>query len=170
MGFVTEDRKRTGFVGLMNVRDNITLANVEGMVSARLFTQPKQENRVAREYVERLSIKTPTIRKLLGDLSGGNQQKVIISKWIFKEPKILIMDEPTRGIDVGSKYEIYEIMNRLSAQGISIIFVSSEIEEIMGMCDRTMIMSNFEIVGELARADMTADGILNLSFKREIHR
>ena len=170
MGFVTEDRKRTGFVGMMTVRDNITLANLEGMLRARMFTRQQLENRVSREYISRLNIKTPTIRKLLSDLSGGNQQKVIISKWVLKQPKILIMDEPTRGIDVGSKYEIYEIMNKLSAQGISIIFVSSEIEEIMGMCDRAMIMSNFEIVGELARADMTTDRILNLSFKGEIHR
>jgi ribose transport system ATP-binding protein len=169
-GFVTEDRKKTGFVGLMNVRDNITLANLESMLTVKLFTKLTLENKVCREYIDKLKIKTPTVRKLLSDLSGGNQQKVIISKWLFKQPKILIMDEPTRGIDVGSKYEIYEIMNRLSAQGISIIFVSSEIEEIIGMCDRAMIMSNFEIVGELARADMTTDNILNLSFKREIHR
>jgi ABC-type sugar transport system ATPase subunit len=170
LGFVTEDRKKTGFVGLMSVRDNITLANLEGMLSARMFSRPRLEASVAREYIARLRIKTPTLRKLLSDLSGGNQQKVIISKWILKQPKILIMDEPTRGIDVGSKYEIYEIMNSLSAQGISIIFVSSEIEEIMGMCDRAVVMSNFEIVGELTRSQMTSDAILNLSFKREIHR
>ena len=170
IGFVTEDRKRTGFVGLMSVRDNITLANLESMLTARLLTKPTLENKVSRDYIRKLNIKTPTAAKLLRDLSGGNQQKVIISKWIFKQPKILIMDEPTRGIDVGSKYEIYEIMNSLSAQGISIIFVSSEVEEIIGMCDRAMIMANFAIVGELERADLTADNILNLSFERVIDR
>jgi ribose transport system ATP-binding protein len=170
LGFVTEDRKKTGFVGLMSVRDNITLANLESMLTAGLVTNPALESAVSRDYVRKLNIKTPTIQKQLSDLSGGNQQKVIISKWIFKQPKILIMDEPTRGIDVGSKYEIYEIMNRLSSQGISIIFVSSEMEEIIGMCDRAMIMANYRIVGELDRAHLTADNILNLSFEREIGR
>ncbi len=170
LGFVTEDRKRTGFVGLMSVRENITLANLESMLTARLLTKPALETAVSKDYIRKLNIKTPTIHKQVRELSGGNQQKVIISKWIFKQPKILIMDEPTRGIDVGSKYEIYEIMNRLSSQGISIIFVSSEVEEIIGMCDRAMIMANFKIVGELDRAHLTADNILNLSFEREIDR
>lgn len=166
-GFVTEDRKRTGIVGQMSVGNNITLVNLNYMLKLKLFTNKIKEEEACIEYKNKLKIKTPTFRKPIRELSGGNQQKVIISKWMLKQPMILIMDEPTRGIDVGSKYEIYEIMNSLTAQGISIIFISSEIEEIVGMCDRVMVVSDNKIIARLNKEDISADNILQESFKGE---
>jgi len=164
MGIVTQET----FLFNDSVYQNIAYG-MNGTPQDKVVAAAEMAN--AHEFIQHLPKGYDTIIGNRGVmLSGGQRQAVAIGKSIYWNAKLLIMDEPTRGIDVGSKYEIYEIMNSLSAQGISIIFVSSEIEEIMGMCDRAVVMSNFEIVGELTRSQMTSDAILNLSFKREIHR
>ena len=168
LGYITEDRKRNGIVGPMSVSDNLTLVNLENMLHRGIFTDKKAELMVCEEYKQKLKIKTPNFRKMISELSGGNQQKIIISKWIMRQPKIFILDEPTRGIDVGSKYEIYEIMNDLVNQGISIIFISSETEEIVNMCDRAVIMSHHKTIAVLEGATLTADNILQECFNGEM--
>ena len=121
------------------------------------------EIKVANEYKTSLNIKTPTVEQIVGNLSGGNQQKVCLGKWLFVKPDVLILDEPTRGIDVGAKYEIYTIMNRLVEQGMSIIMISSELPEILGMSDRVYIVSAGRITGELLIADATQEKIMHLA-------
>jgi putative multiple sugar transport system ATP-binding protein len=127
------------------------------------------EIRVGEEYREKLNIKSSSVLQKTGNLSGGNQQKVVLSKWIFSEPDILILDEPTRGIDVGAKYEIYTIINQLAAQGKSIIMISSELPEVLGMCDRIYVMNEGNIVGELAKDEATPESIMKciMQNKRE---
>ena len=120
----------------------------------------KKENEIINTYVEAMAIKTPSTRQLIGNLSGGNQQKVLIGKWLAAHPKILILDEPTRGIDVGAKAEIYQIMNSLAEQGVSIIMISSEMPELIGMADRIYVMYEGEITGEVDRKDFTQEKIM----------
>ena len=120
-----------------------------------------KENKVAEEYVKRMRTKTPGIFQKAGNLSGGNQQKVLLSKWMFAEPDVLFLDEPGRGIDVGAKYEIYCIINQLVAEGKSVIMISSELPEILGMCDRIYVMNEGKIVGELAGSEATQELIMS---------
>ena len=119
-----------------------------------------RENASAEEYREKLRTKTPTVQQNVGNLSGGNQQKVLLAKWMFADPDVLILDEPTRGIDVGAKYEIYCIMNDLVAQGKSVIMISSEMPEILGMCDRVYVMNEGSMVAEMDAADATQEKIM----------
>ena len=167
IGFLTEDRKKTGVVALMSVGHNLTLSNLLHTLKLKLFTDRRKERALCEEYKEMLDIKTPSFTKKISELSGGNQQKVIISKWIQKDLQILIMDEPTRGIDVGAKYEIYKIMNRLSSEGMAIMFISSEIEEIVAMCDRAYVMRNHQIVAMLDKEELSEEKILEVCFKGE---
>jgi len=125
-----------------------------------------KEYEVAEDYREKLRTKTPTVEQNVGNLSGGNQQKVLLGKWMFTEPDIMILDEPTRGIDVGAKYEIYSIINSLAEEGKSIIMISSELPEILGMCDRIYIMNQGKFVGELDRAEATQEKIMTLILKQ----
>ena len=166
LGLVTEDRRKTGFVPRMTVRDNITLPSLDALAKYRIFTQQGEENRLAELYRDRFQIKTPSIFQAVMNLSGGNQQKVILSKWLLEGAEILILDEPTRGIDVKAKREIYNLIEDLSRKGMSIIFVSSEINEIMGMCHRTKVMCEGEITGEVLREDFDYERILELAFGR----
>lgn len=170
LGLVTEDRRKTGFVPRMTVRDNITLPSLSALTKYRIFTQQNKENQLADEYRERFAIKTPSIFQAVMNLSGGNQQKVILSKWLLEGARILILDEPTRGIDVKAKREIYNLIEELSRKGMSIIFVSSEINEIMGMCHRTKVMCEGEITGEVLRKDFDYETILGLAFGRRKNR
>ena len=147
MGFVTEDRHRTGLMLTMPVQTNITFVGHK-KVSRFGILNEKIDQAVTEEYVEKMNIITPSIRQLVQLLSGGNQQKVVLAKWLFTEPKILILDEPTRGIDVGAKVEIYRLINHLVAQGLAVIMVSSELPEILGMSDRILVMRAGRIVGE----------------------
>lgn len=143
-----EDRKLQGVLLNLSIRENIALP-VEKSISRWMIVNEKRENEIVRQYTDRLKIKTPSLDQLVRNLSGGNQQKVVMSKWLASQPRILIIDEPTRGIDVGAKYEIYQIMNQLTEQGISIIMISSEMEELLGMADRIIVLHEGAMTGVL---------------------
>jgi putative multiple sugar transport system ATP-binding protein len=162
MAYVTEDRKGNGLILIEDVKGNITLANLRAIAHNNVIDD-NAEIKVANEYKTSLNIKTPSVEQLVGNLSGGNQQKVCLGKWLFVKPDVLILDEPTRGIDVGAKYEIYTIMNRLVEQGMSIIMISSELPEILGMSDRVYIVSAGRITGELPIAEATQEKIMQLA-------
>jgi putative multiple sugar transport system ATP-binding protein len=159
IAYLTEDRKANGLILNDSIARNNTLARLEKVCSHGIIDANK-EKRVAEEYKEKLRIKTPSVSQLLSNLSGGNQQKVLISKWMFADADVLLMDEPTRGIDVGAKYEIYSIMNDLVAQGKSVVMISSELPELLGMCDRIYVMNEGELVAEMNAADATQEKIM----------
>ncbi|GHU65346.1 xylose ABC transporter ATP-binding protein [Clostridia bacterium] len=161
IAYVTEDRKSDGLVLKDSVQRNITLASLEKIQERGVLNFDK-ECQVADEYVETLSIKTPSIDQFVENLSGGNQQKVLLAKWIYAQPDILLLDEPTRGIDVGSKYEIYCIIDKLAAEGKCICMVSSELPELLGMCDRVYVMCEGRIIGELQRSEATQEIIMDM--------
>lgn len=148
IGYLSEDRKRYGCALTMTLSDNCCMANLEEYTQAGLIKDGLMEEHTV-EYIEKLSVKTPSVQQRMKNLSGGNQQKVIISKWLNKDSDILIFDEPTRGIDVGSKSEIYHLINTLAEQGKSIIFISSELQEILRMSDRVCVMCEGRVTGEL---------------------
>ncbi len=162
IGLVTEDRKALGLVLGMAVRENVTLANLS-ILSRLGFVSRRREKTVASKFVEDLLIKTPSIEQAVQNLSGGNQQKVVLAKWLFTKSKVLIFDEPTRGIDVGAKTEIYQLMNRLAAEGVAIIMISSELPEILGMSDRILVMHEGSLAGELSREEATQEKIMHLA-------
>ena len=159
LAYVTEDRKGNGLILSNPIKINTTLANLDE-VSNRKVIDKHKEYAVAVEYKEKLKTKCPTVEQNVGNLSGGNQQKVLLAKWMFADPEILILDEPTRGIDVGAKYEIYCIINQLVAEGKSVIMISSELPEILGMCDRIYVMNEGKMVGELDAKDATQEKIM----------
>ncbi|MDD6137441.1 MAG: sugar ABC transporter ATP-binding protein [Lachnospiraceae bacterium] len=160
LAYVTEDRKGNGLILSNPIKINTTLANL-GAVSKHSVIDKDKEYEVAVEYKEKLRTKCPTVEQNVGNLSGGNQQKVLLAKWMFADPEVLILDEPTRGIDVGAKYEIYCIINQLVAEGKSVIMISSELPEILGMCDRIYVMNEGKIVGELDGKDATQEVIMS---------
>lgn len=162
VAYVTEDRKGDGLILIQDVKQNITLANLRA-ISHRGTINSNLEVKVATEYKVNLDIKTPSVEQKVQNLSGGNQQKVSLGKWLFVEPDVLILDEPTRGIDVGAKYEIYILMNRLVQQGMSIMMISSELSEILGMSDRVYIVSSGKISGELPIEEATQEKIMQLA-------
>lgn len=162
VAYVTEDRKAKGLILIQDVKQNITLANLREIARNGVI-DGNAEVKVANDYRESINIKTPTVAQIVGNLSGGNQQKVSVAKWLFVRPDILILDEPTRGIDVGAKYEIYTIMNRLVQQGMSIIMISSELPEVLGMSDRVYIVSSGRISGELPIEEATQEKIMHLA-------
>ena len=161
LAYVTEDRKGNGLVLKNPIRINTTLANLEA-VSRWGVIDKEKEYEVASDYREKLKIKCPSVEQQVGNLSGGNQQKVLLAKWMFADPDILILDEPTRGIDVGAKYEIYCIINQLAAEGKSVIMISSELPEILGMSDRIYVMNEGKMVGELSGEEATQERIMEL--------
>lgn len=162
VAYVTEDRKGDGLILIQDVKQNISLANLR-QIADRGVVNNNAEVKVANEYKSSLNIKTPSVEQLVSNLSGGNQQKVALGKWLFVSPEILILDEPTRGIDVGAKYEIYTIMTDLVKQGMSIIMISSELSEILGMSDRVYIVASGKIAGEMATAEATQEKIMRLA-------
>ncbi len=162
IGLVTEDRKETGLVLAMDVTENTTITDLKS-VSSGILLNRKAEEKVAQKYVDQLNTKTPSLHQKISNLSGGNQQKVALSKWLYSNSDILILDEPTRGIDVGAKYDIYCLMNELTEQGKSIIMISSELPEVLGMSDRVLVMHGGTIKGELAGRDMTAEKVMKLA-------
>jgi len=162
IGLVTEDRKALGLLLGMAVRENVTLARL-GFLSRLGFVSRRREREVANAFVSDLGIKTPSIEQLVQNLSGGTQQKVVLAKWLFTQSKVMIFDEPTRGIDVGSKVEIYQLMNRLAADGVGIVMISSELPEILGMSDRIIVMHEGRIAGELSREEATQEAIMHLA-------
>ena len=161
LAYVTEDRKELGLVLDESIQRNISLANLEGIARGPIL-QEAEETRVAEEYRAALNIRTPGVFQRVVNLSGGNQQKVVLSKWLFAEPDVLILDEPTRGIDVGAKFEIYGIINDLSAQGKGVLMISSEMPELLGMCDRIYVMNEGAFVGELTTEEASQEAIMSL--------
>jgi putative multiple sugar transport system ATP-binding protein len=166
LAYVTEDRKGNGLILGNPIKINTTLANMQA-ISRRSIIDKDKEFAVAEDYRDKLKTKCPTVEQNVGNLSGGNQQKVLLSKWMFAEPDILILDEPTRGIDVGAKYEIYCIINRLAAEGKSVIMISSELPEILGMSDRIYIMNEGRMVGEVSAAEATQENIMACILKSD---
>ena len=164
LAYVTEDRKGDGLILSNPIKINTTLANLKG-VSKNGIIDPDKEYEVAVEYKEKLRTKCPSVEQNVGNLSGGNQQKVLLAKWMFADPDILILDEPTRGIDVGAKYEIYCIINDLVAAGKSVIMISSELPEVLGMSDRIYIMNEGKIAGELSAEEASQEKIMSCILK-----
>jgi putative multiple sugar transport system ATP-binding protein len=162
IAYVSEDRKRNGLILIQDVKQNVTLANLRELARYGVVDD-NAEIQVANEYKRSLNIKTPTVEQTVANLSGGNQQKVSLAKWLFVKPSILILDEPTRGIDVGAKFEIYTLMNILVEQGMSIIMISSELPEILGMSDRVYVVSAGRITGELPVEEATQEEIMRLA-------
>lgn len=162
IAFVTEDRRGQGLVTGMSVRENSTLVTLKH-IQKWGFIKNKDEHSIVNRFIQLLRIKTPSMETKVATLSGGNQQKVVLAKWLANQPKILILDEPTRGIDVGAKAEIHRIMSDLAGQGVAIIMISSELPEIMGMSDRILVMHEGRITGELNRDEATQEKILTLA-------
>ncbi|WP_410217516.1 multiple monosaccharide ABC transporter ATP-binding protein [Paracoccus sp. (in: a-proteobacteria)] len=161
LAYVTEDRKSLGLILDETIRRNTVLANLDA-VATRGVVDEGRETEVAEKFRRTLRIRTPSVFQKVMNLSGGNQQKVVLSKWLFTEPEVLILDEPTRGIDVGAKYEIYNIINDLSREGKAVIMISSEMPELLGMCDRIYVMNEGRFVGELAAAQASQEAIMSL--------
>ncbi len=159
LAYVTEDRKTYGLILEQDIKNNVTLANLKKVSRSMVIDQNKEILRT-REFKDKFNIKCTNILQKAVNLSGGNQQKVVLSKWLFANPDILILDEPTRGIDVGAKYEIYSIINELATQGKSIILISSELPEILGTCDRVYVMNEGKIVGEMKVEDASQEKIM----------
>jgi inositol transport system ATP-binding protein len=159
MGLLTEDRKLTGIMGVLSVRDNMTIANLERF-SPGWILQKRQMERACQDQRKALAIKTPSLSQLIMNLSGGNQQKVLVSRWLLTLPDILMIDEPTRGIDVGAKSEIHRLMSGLAKEGKAIVMVSSEMPEILGMSDRVLVMAGGRITAEFSREEVTQEKVL----------
>jgi len=160
IAYTTEDRKSAGLILIDNIKRNISLTAFH-KISKGIVIDENKEIKAAEDFREKLRIKSPSILQRTGNLSGGNQQKVVFSKWIFSDPDVLILDEPTRGIDVGAKYEIYSVINDLTAAGKTIIMISSELPEILGMCDRVYVMNEGRIVGELNVEEASQENIMH---------
>ncbi|MEK0314705.1 sugar ABC transporter ATP-binding protein [Cohnella sp. 56] len=162
IAYVTEDRKGDGLFLIQDIKSNMTAANLHGIARGGVINQ-NEEVKVANAYKKSMNVKAPSVEQIVGNLSGGNQQKVSLGKWLFVGPKLLILDEPTRGIDVGAKFEIYTIMNKLIAEGMSIIMISSELGEVLGMSDRVYVMAEGRIKGELPIEEADQEKIMQLA-------
>ncbi len=160
IGLLTEDRRKNGYIGMLDVCTNITLASLDRISSASLIDNGK-ERAFARRYSEELDIRVAGLDAEMYSLSGGNQQKVILARWLMRNLKVLILDEPTRGIDIGAKVKIYEIMNECVRQGVGIVMISSELPELMAMCDRFIVLANGRIADEFPRQDVSAERIMH---------
>jgi ribose transport system ATP-binding protein len=165
IGYLSEDRKAFGLAVGLSVRDNCVMASLEDFIRAKVFVDDKKAERITRQYIDKISIKTPSTSQLVKNLSGGNQQKIVVAKWMVKNCEVLIFDEPTRGIDVGAKSEIYQLMNQLVKMGKSIIMISSEMPELLRMCDRLVVMCEGTVTGELDIAQATQEKIMTLATK-----
>ncbi len=163
IAYASEDRKGNGLILIQDIKGNITLANLTEIAKRGVAVDRNKEVEAAEKYRKMLNIKTPNVEQKVVNLSGGNQQKVSVAKWLFAKPDVLIFDEPTRGIDVGAKYEIYCIMNDLAAKGMCIIMISSELPEILGMSDRIYIVASGKIAGELAKTEATQEKIMRMA-------
>jgi putative multiple sugar transport system ATP-binding protein len=166
IAYVTEDRKEYGLVLENSIKNNLTLANLDG-VARGMVLDDHAERQVSREYIDKLNIRCSSMLQDVVNLSGGNQQKVVLGKWLYSNPEVLILDEPTRGIDVNAKFEIYSIINELAAEGKGIVFISSEMPELLGMCDRIYVMNEGRIVGELPAAEASQEKIMRMIVKSD---
>ena len=165
IGWIPEDRKQHGLLLRMTVAQNTTMAILRRISNILGAVNTKDERVIARRYVQTLSIATPGINQIVNNLSGGNQQKVVLAKWLSSDPKILIMDEPTRGIDVGAKAEVHALMSQLAGQGLAILMISSEMPEIIGMSDRVIVLCQGRVTGEYERESMTQEDIMTSATK-----
>jgi ABC-type sugar transport system ATPase subunit len=163
-----EDRKTSGLVLGMPVRANISLPSI-WRLSKMGFIRSSQEKNLVKEYIQKLDIRTPSAETLTQSLSGGNQQKVVIAKWLARQPKVLVLDEPTRGIDIAGKAEVHRLMGRLAEQGVAVLMVSSELPEVLGMSDRVLVMREGRLVGELACQDADEAKIMFLAAGESDH-
>jgi len=168
IGFLTEDRKETGLVLDYNIAKNITITNLP-KISKNGILINRLEKQYAQQFADDLGIRTPSINQLTINLSGGNQQKVVLAKWLFSNVDILILDEPTRGIDVGAKYEIYLLINKLAEQGKSIIMISSELPEVLGMCDRVIVLNAGVKKGELMKEEMSPEAVMHMIMSTNVN-
>ena len=159
MGYVTEERKQTGYIWVHSIRENLTLASLDQFTNHQFLDKDK-ERKLAQQMFDRLAVKAPSLETMLVNLSGGNQQKVVVGKWLLSQPSILLIDEPTKGIDVGTKAEIYKIMNELTHNGVSIIMVSSDMPELVSMSDRCLVLRNRHITGELVGEQITQTNVM----------
>jgi putative multiple sugar transport system ATP-binding protein len=166
IAYMTEDRKRNGLVLIQDIKFNITISNLKKLLKNG-FINENEEIVTANKYKQDLGVRAPSIQQVTGNLSGGNQQKVSVAKLLFTKPRILILDEPTRGIDVGAKYEIYTLINRMAAEGMAIILISSELAEIIGMSDRVYVMSDGSFTGELRQEELSENRIMELATNLE---
>lgn len=160
IAYVSEDRKNYGLILIDDIKQNMTLAALRNFFSKKGVIDRNKEVITGKRYKELINVKANSIEQPVDSLSGGNQQKVVLAKWMITEPDVLILDEPTRGIDVGAKYEIYNIINDLAKAGKAIIFISSEMPEIIGMCDRVYVLNEGEIAGELGQEDLSQEKIM----------
>jgi L-arabinose transport system ATP-binding protein len=165
-----EDRKRDGIIPVRSVMENINISGRRHFSPLKFFISPRRERHNAQSYVKQLGIKTPSLTQPIRLLSGGNQQKVILSRWLCEEPKIVLLDEPTRGIDVGAKSEIYSIIYDLAEKRVAVVMVSSELPEVMGVCDRIVVMRQGRIAGMVDRADATQEKLLSLALPIEMRK
>jgi ABC-type sugar transport system ATPase subunit len=159
---LSEDRKLNGLVPTMNIMENISLASID-QISDYIFLRKKKEQTLVRRYIESLSVKMRGERDNVMSLSGGNQQKVVVAKWLATKPTVLLLDEPTRGIDVGAKVQIYEIMVELAKSGMAIVMISSELPEMVGMCDRFVVIAEGEKKAELSRTEADEEKLLKIA-------
>lgn len=161
IGMITEDRRGTGILGCLSIADNVSISSLNQYLDAGVKLDHKRIEELVQENVGKLSIKTPSSKTLIQSLSGGNQQKVIIGRWLLTNPDFLILDEPTRGIDVGTKTEIQKLVVKLAKEGMAVVFISSEVEEMLRTCDRMMVMRDGAKVGELSGAEMNQSTIMS---------
>jgi ABC-type sugar transport system ATPase subunit len=162
IGMVPEDRKLQALVLQLAVRENVSLPSLRRLSSLGVVRRP-EERRLARSFVDTLQIRTPSLEQRVVNLSGGNQQKVVIAKWLALQPKILLVDEPTRGVDVGAKAEVHQLLSQLARRGVAILMISSELPEVLGMSDRILVMRAGTIAGELPRGEATQERIMALA-------
>ncbi|MGO3320427.1 MAG: multiple monosaccharide ABC transporter ATP-binding protein [Microbacterium gubbeenense] len=162
IAYVSEDRKQYGLNLISDIKTNVSSSALGKVATASIFVNSNEEVKIAEQFRKDLNIKSPTVAQVVGNLSGGNQQKVVLSKWLYTDPEVLILDEPTRGIDVGAKYEIYEIINSLAAAGKAVIVVSSELPELLGLSDRVYSLAYGHITGELTAAEATQENLMSL--------
>ena len=162
---LTEERRATGIFGVLNIRENTVISSLKRHKRLGLYLSDKSQKKDTQYYIDALRTKTPTQETKIRSLSGGNQQKVIIARWLLTEPEVLLLDEPTRGIDVGAKYEIYQLILDLALSGKTVIMVSSEMPELLGVCDRIVVMSGGRVAGEVDTANTSQEEIMTLAAK-----
>jgi ribose transport system ATP-binding protein len=162
LALVTEDRKQTGLVLEMSIQDNLSLAMIEEAPAAPWLDR-RWERQLAERMIGELHVRPPQPQTAVANLSGGNQQKVALGKWLAREPKVLLLDEPTRGVDIGAKHEIYTLMESLAGRGCAILFASSEMEEVLGMSDRVYVMHDGRLTGELKRCELSEEAVMRLA-------
>ncbi|MBQ9084199.1 MAG: sugar ABC transporter ATP-binding protein, partial [Clostridia bacterium] len=161
---LTEERRASGIFGILSVRENAIISSLDGYKRFGLLSEERM-NKAALSIVKSMRVKTPSLRARISTLSGGNQQKVILGRWLLTKPRVLLLDEPTRGLDVGARQEIYQLINKLAEDGHGVLVVSSELPELFGICDRIMVMSNGELVGEVDPKTQTQEDVMRLATK-----